>query len=158
MECNCRKKQYRFLWNKKGHKRKLIMADTIYSCHREVLNRRVCTFNFMSKEFTVMHRDQRVAEQGAEEIEEGDDAIGVLEQHGRPSWDQLQQSHRGAGGTGRINRKIAATLARVWFWGKTSKHGLEVWLKRAHPVIILVVMDVIRCQRCLRNRALKAKL
>ena len=28
----------------------------------------------------------------------------------------------------------------------------------AHPVIILVVMDVIRCQRCLRKRALKAKL
>lgn len=32
-----------------------------------------------------MHRDQRVAEQGAEEIEEGDDAIGVFERHGRPS-------------------------------------------------------------------------
>ena len=28
----------------------------------------------------------------------------------------------------------------------------------AHPVIILVVMEVIRCQRCLRKRALKAKL
>lgn len=28
----------------------------------------------------------------------------------------------------------------------------------AHPVIILVVMEVMRCQRCLRKRALKAKL
>lgn len=28
----------------------------------------------------------------------------------------------------------------------------------AHPVIIVVVMEVIRCQRCLRKRALKAKL
>lgn len=28
----------------------------------------------------------------------------------------------------------------------------------SYPVIILVVMEVIRCQRCLRNRVLKAKL
>lgn len=32
-----------------------------------------------------MHRDQRMAEQRAEEIEEGDDAIGVFERHGRAS-------------------------------------------------------------------------
>lgn len=57
----------------------------------------------MSKEFTVVHRDQRVAEQGAEEIEERDDAVGVLEGHGRPPGDQLQQSHRGAGGAGGSN-------------------------------------------------------
>lgn len=29
-----------------------------------------------------MHGDQRMAEQRAEEIEEGDDAIGVFERHG----------------------------------------------------------------------------
>lgn len=59
----------------------------MYSCHQvnKGLNKRVYTFNFMSKEFTVMHRDERVAEQGAEEIEEGDDAVGVFEGHGRPS-------------------------------------------------------------------------
>lgn len=32
-----------------------------------------------------MHRDQRMAEQRAEEIEKGDDAIGVFKGHGRPS-------------------------------------------------------------------------
>lgn len=44
-----------------------------------------CTFYFVSEEFAVVHRDQRVAEQRAEEIEEGDDAVGVFERHGRPS-------------------------------------------------------------------------
>lgn len=33
-----------------------------------------------------------------------------------------------------------------------------VRFEKTHPVIIFVVIDVIRCQRCLRKRALKAKL
>lgn len=88
----------------------------------KVLNKRVHTFNFMSKKFTVMHRDQRVAEEGAEEIEERDDAVGVFEGHGRPPGDQLQQSHRGAGGAGGINRNnryfstclISGTEKQTW--------------------------------------------
>lgn len=65
---------------------------------------RFCTFYFMSEELAVVHRDQRVAEQRAEEIEEGDDAVGVFERHGRPSRDQLQQSHSGAVGRERVAR------------------------------------------------------
>lgn len=32
----------------------------------------------MTKKLAVMHRDKRVAEEGAEEIEEWNDAVGVL--------------------------------------------------------------------------------
>lgn len=39
----------------------------------------------MTKKLAVMDRDERVAEEGAEEIEEGNDAVGVFERHGRPS-------------------------------------------------------------------------
>lgn len=77
-----------------------------------------------------MHRDQRVAEQGAEEIEERDDAVGVFEGHGRPPGDQLQQSHRGAGGAGGINRKkkkryclISGTDKQTWADGVDEKRS-----------------------------------
>lgn len=55
------------------------------------------TFDLVaSKELAVVHGDERVAEEGAEEIEEGNDAVGVLEGHGRPPRDQLEQRHHGA--------------------------------------------------------------
>lgn len=47
------------------------------------------TFHCMSKKLAVMHRDKRVAEERAEEIEDRNDAVGVLKGHGRPSGDQL---------------------------------------------------------------------
>lgn len=49
-----------------------------------------------AEELAVVHGDERVAEEGAEEIEEGNDAVGVLEGHGRPPRDQLEQRHHGA--------------------------------------------------------------
>lgn len=58
----------------------------------------ITTFHFMSKKFTVMHGDKRVAEERAEEIEEGNDAVGVLKRHGRPPGDQLKQRHHRAEG------------------------------------------------------------
>ncbi len=39
----------------------------------------------MTEELAVMHRDKGVAEEGAEEIEERNDAVGVLKRHRRPS-------------------------------------------------------------------------
>lgn len=47
------------------------------------------TFHFMPKKLAVMHRDERVAEERAEEIEEGNDAVRVLKRHWRTSRDQL---------------------------------------------------------------------
>lgn len=47
------------------------------------------TFHCMSKKLAVMHGDKRVAEERAEEIEDRNDAVGVLKGHGRPSGDQL---------------------------------------------------------------------
>lgn len=63
------------------------MGERIYNQHQATKpsGKKLCTFYFMSKKFTVMHRDQRMAEKRAEEIEERDDAIGVFERHGRPS-------------------------------------------------------------------------
>lgn len=52
----------------------------------------------MAKELAVMHGDKRVAEERAEEIEDGNDAVGVLKRHGRASRDQLQQGHHGSDG------------------------------------------------------------
>lgn len=49
-----------------------------------------------AEELAVVHRDKRVAEEGAEEIEEGNDAVGILERHGRPTRNQLEQRHHGA--------------------------------------------------------------
>lgn len=43
------------------------------------------TIHFMPKELAVVHGDERVAEEGAEEIEDGDDAVGVVQGHGRAS-------------------------------------------------------------------------
>lgn len=55
------------------------------------------TFHFhLTEKLAVVHRDERVAEERAEEIEERNDAVGVLERHGRSSRDQLQQWHHGA--------------------------------------------------------------
>lgn len=47
------------------------------------------TFQFMSKKLAVMHRDKRVTEERAEEIEKRNDAVRVLKRHGRSSGDQL---------------------------------------------------------------------
>lgn len=60
-----------------------------------------------------MHRDKGVAEERAEEIEEGDDAVGVFERHGRPSRDQLQQWHHGAEGA---ERRRGTELAHTTFF------------------------------------------
>lgn len=68
-----------------------------------------------------MHRDERMAEQRAEEIEERDDAVGVFQRHGRPSRDQLKESHGGAGGAQRINRNNCYFGSR-----QTSQHSLIV--------------------------------
>lgn len=38
----------------------------------------IVTFHFMAKKLAVMHGDERVAEERAEEIEEWNDAVGVL--------------------------------------------------------------------------------
>lgn len=43
------------------------------------------TFHFVTEELAVVHGDERVAEERAKEIEEGNDAVGVLKGHGRPS-------------------------------------------------------------------------
>lgn len=59
------------------------------------------TFHFVAEKLAVVHRDERVAEEGAEEIEERNDAVGVLKRHGGPSGDQLQQRHHGADGAER---------------------------------------------------------
>lgn len=42
------------------------------------MGEKLTTFHFVTKKLAVVHRDKRVAEEGAEEIEEGNDAIGVL--------------------------------------------------------------------------------
>ena len=49
----------------------------------------------MSEELAVMHGDERVAEEGAEEVEEGDDPVGVLQGHRRTPRDHLQQGNHG---------------------------------------------------------------
>lgn len=91
MECNCRKNNIDFFEMKRTQKEMNNGWENLQlPPGNKTLNKKVCTFYFMSKKFTVMHRDQRMAEQRAEEIEEGDDAIGVFKRHGRPSWDQLQ--------------------------------------------------------------------
>lgn len=105
------------------------------------------TFHFVAEKLAVVHRDERVAEEGAEEIEERNDAVGVLKRHGGPSGDQLQQRHHGADGAERESEGHVYT-----------KYIEIISFLSAYPVIILVVMEVIRCQRCLRKRALKAKL
>ena len=53
------------------------------------------TFELMSEELAVMHGDERVAEEGAEEVEEGDDPVGVLQGHRRTTRDHLEQGNHG---------------------------------------------------------------
>ena len=54
------------------------------------------TFNGGAKEFGVVHRDEGVTEERAEEIEEGNDTVGVLQGHGRTSRQHLQQGNQGS--------------------------------------------------------------
>lgn len=67
----------------------------------------------MSKKFTVMHGDKRVAEERAEEIEEGNDAVGVLKRHGRAPGDQLKQRHHRAEGADTESQKVQGTNKHV---------------------------------------------
>lgn len=63
------------------------------------------TFNGGAKEFGVVHRDEGVTEERAEEIEEGNDTVGVLQGHGRTSRQHLQQRNHGAAAQGEGERR-----------------------------------------------------
>lgn len=143
-----------------------LMQETLAAIYSKLYIRNVklnksITIHFMPKKFTVMHRDKRVTEERAEEIEERNDAVWVFKRHRRSSWDQLKQRHHGAEEANKEKWKFKKH--NVWRQKlveskKKKKKRIKNIKIKTHPVIILVFMDVIRCQRCLRKRALKAKL
>lgn len=53
------------------------------------------TFYGITEELVIVDGNQRVTKQGAEQVEEGDDAAGVFEGHGRAPGDHLEQRHCG---------------------------------------------------------------
>lgn len=53
------------------------------------------TFYGIPEEFVIMYGNERMTEQGAKQVEEWDDATGILERHGGPPRDHLQQRHHG---------------------------------------------------------------
>lgn len=62
------------------------------------------------------------------------------------------------GGTNRKRQSQRESTVIIRSGALSKMRRAIVSSESAHPVIIFVVMDVIRSQRCLRKRALKAKL
>lgn len=58
---------------------------------------RVLTFYGITEEFVIVYGDEGVAEQGAKEVEEGDDSAGIFERHGRAPGHHLKQWHHRPG-------------------------------------------------------------
>lgn len=53
------------------------------------------TFGRVAEELAVVDGDEQVAEERAEQVEERDDAVGILQGHGRTPRDDLQQGYHG---------------------------------------------------------------
>lgn len=62
---------------------------TMQHCYNTQNDVAFLTWDGGSKELGVVHRDEGVTKKRAEEIEEGDDAVGVLQRHGGTSRQHL---------------------------------------------------------------------